>query len=148
MFALIQGKQSRSPLQSMLAWCRGWFQAKPESDFGCCAEAEIERMAKDMRMSASELRVLSRKGSKATDLLQQRMAALDLDPGEVARIEPAMFRDLQRVCSMCKAHRRCARDFAHGAPPRTWERYCPNTGTLAGLDRMPWGGTARVVARR
>jgi hypothetical protein len=141
MFALAQGRQSQSPLKSMLARCRSWFKGSSESDFGCCGEAEIGRMAKDLRMSASELRAVAKKGPKAADLLLRRMADLDLDPKEVAWLEPAAFRDLQRVCTMCKSHRRCAWDFARGAPPPTWERYCPNTGTLAALDGMPW--TAR-----
>jgi len=142
MFALAQGKQSQSSLKSMLAWCRGWFKRSSESDFECCGEAEIERIARDVRMSVSELRALARKGPKAADLLQRRMAALDLDPAEVARLEPAAFRDLQRVCGMCKSHRRCARDFAHDAPLPAWESYCPNAETLAALSAMPW------VARR
>jgi hypothetical protein len=61
-----------------------------------------------------------------------------LDPKEVARVEPAALRDLQRVCTLCKSHRRCAWDFAHGAPLPTWERYCPNAGTLTALNGMPW----------
>jgi hypothetical protein len=138
MFAVAQGRQSQSPRQSLLAWCRGWFKRSSESDFGCCAEAEIERMARDVRMSVSELRALAKKGPKAADLLQRRMTDLDLDPKEVARLEPAAFRDLQRVCAMCKSHRRCARDFAHGAPLPAWESYCPNAVTLAALSAMPW----------
>jgi hypothetical protein len=66
------------------------------------------------------------------------MAALDLDPNEVGRIESAAFRDLQRVCSLCKSHRRCARDFARNALIAAWEGYCPNTDTLAALNAMPW----------
>ena len=138
MFALAQGRRDRSPLKSMLAWCRAWFKRGSESDFGCCAEAEIERMARDVRLSVSELRALARKGPKAADLLQRRLAALGLDPTEVARLEPAAFRDLQRVCAMCKSHRRCARDFAHDAPLPAWESYCPNAETLAALSAMPW----------
>src|SRR5579859_4307526 len=138
MFALSQGRQRQSALGSMLERCRAWFKGGSESDFGCCGEAEIERMARDVRMSASELRAVAQKGPKAVDLLQRRLAALDLDPKEVARLEPAAYRDLQRVCILCKSHRRCAWDFAHGAPPPTWERYCPNTGTLAALNSMPW----------
>lgn len=133
-----QQTQGQSLLQSVLGWCLSWFKRKPESGFGCCAEAEIERMAKDLRMTASELRVMASKGPRAADLLAQRMAALDLDLKEVARLEPAALHDLQRVCTMCKAHRRCAWDFAHHAPPPTWERYCPNTSTLAALNGMPW----------
>src|SRR5215472_11453636 len=138
MFALAQGKQSQSSLKSMLAWCRGWFKRSSESDFECCGEAEIERIARDVRMSASELRALARKGPKAADLLQRRMAALDLDPKEVAWLEPAVSRDLQRVCSMCKSHRQCAWNFARRAPLSTWKSYCPNTGTLEALNGMPW----------
>lgn len=138
MFALSQGRQSQSVLGSILAWCRARFKESSESDFECCGEAEIERIASDIRMSASELRAMVRKGPKAADLLQRRMAALDLDPKEVARVEPAALRDLQRVCTLCKSHRRCAGDFAHGAPLPTWERYCPNAGTLTALNGMPW----------
>ncbi len=138
MSALAQEKRSRSPLQAIFAWCRGWFETDPQSEFGCCAEADIDRMAKDLRMSASELRALVRNGRESADLLLRRMAALDLDPNEVVRLEPATFRDMQRVCTMCKAHRRCARDFAHHAPQSTWESYCPNASTLAALNAMPW----------
>jgi len=138
MFALAQGRQSQSPLKSMLAWCRAWFRGSSALDFECCGEAEIERMARDVRMSVSELRAMARKGPKAADLLLRRMAALDLDPKEVARLEPAALRDLQRVCTMCKSHRRCASDFAHDAPLPAWESYCPNAGTLAALSAMPW----------
>jgi hypothetical protein len=138
MFTLAQGRQSQSPLKSLLAWCRAWFKRSSESDFGLCDEAEIERMARDIRMSAFELRAMAKKGPKAADLLLRRMADLDLDPKEVTRLEPAAFRDLQRVCTICKSHRRCAWDFARGASPPVWDRYCPNTGTLAALNGMPW----------
>src|SRR5215813_9957803 len=99
MFALSQGREGQSLLKSMLAWCRAWFKGGSESDFGCCGEAEIERIAKDVRMSISELRAVVRKGPKAADLLLRRMAALDLDPKEVTCLEPAALRDLQRVCT-------------------------------------------------
>jgi hypothetical protein len=138
MFAPTQGRPKQSSLQTLLAWCRAWLMEASESDFGCCDEAEIERMARDIRMSASELRAMAKKGPKAADLLLRRMADLDLDPKEVSWLEPAAFRDLQRVCTMCKSHRRCAWDFARGASPPVWDRYCPNTGTLAALNGLPW----------
>jgi hypothetical protein len=138
MFELAQGRPSQSPFKSMLARCRAWLKGSSESDFGCCGEVEIERIARDIRMSASELRAVARKGPKTADLLLRRMAALDLDPKEVARLEPAALRDLQRVCILCKSHRRCASDFAHDAPLPAWESYCPNADTLAALSAMPW----------
>jgi len=138
MFAPAQGRQSQSPLRSLLNWCRAWIERGAGSDFGCCDEGDIERMARDMRMSASELRAVSKRGPNAADLLQCRMAALDLDSKEVTRTEPAAMRDLQRVCTLCKSHKRCAWDFARRAPLAAWDRYCPNTGTLTALNGMPW----------
>ena len=44
-------------------------------------------MARDIRMSPSELRAVARRGTNSADLLPRRMAALDLDPNEVGRIE-------------------------------------------------------------
>lgn len=138
MSTLLHEKPSQSPLRKILEWCRARIKSGSESEFGCCYDAEIERMARDIRMSPSELRAVARRGTHSADLLPGRMAALDLDANEVGRIEGAAFRDLQRVCSLCKSHRRCARDFARNAPTAAWERYCPNTDTLAALNAMPW----------
>ena len=97
MFAVLQGRQSQSRLQSILNWCRAQIKAGATSEFGCCDETEIERMARDVRMSASELRAVAKRDPSAANLLLRRMAALDLDPNEVVRIEPAAVRDLQSV---------------------------------------------------
>jgi hypothetical protein len=136
MSTLLQEKPRQSSLRKILDWCRARLKSEPE--FGCCCDAEVEAMARDMRMSASELRAVVRRGSNSADLLLRRMSALDLDPNEVSRIESAAFRDLQRVCTLCKSRRRCARDFTRNAPSAAWEGYCPNTDTLTALNAMPW----------
>jgi len=66
------------------------------------------------------------------------MAALGLDPVEVSKIESQTFRDLQRVCSFCRSHRRCLRDLARDPGKPEWKDYCPNVETLMALDTMPW----------
>jgi hypothetical protein len=66
------------------------------------------------------------------------MAALDLDSKEVAAAELATFRDLQRVCTMCGSHGRCARELARDPGDAAWEEYCPNSATLKSLDTQPW----------
>lgn len=129
-------KPSQSLVRNFLDWCRA--QLKSESEFGCCCDAEIERMARDIRMSASEFRAAASRGPKSADLLMRRIAALDLDPNEVGGIEPAAFRDLQRVCTLCNSRRRCARDVARNAPTSAWDRYCPNSDTLAALSGTAW----------
>jgi len=95
-------------------------------------------MAKDTGVSPAELRRLVNLGEDSADLLVQRMAALDLDRGEVSATAPKTLQDLQRVCSFCKDHRRCALDLARDSADPAWKNYCPNVGTLLALDAMPW----------
>ena len=103
-----------------------------------CAEKEVESIARDNGISASDFRALVSLGPNASDLLERRMAVLDLDPVEVSEIAPQTFRDLQRVCSFCQSHRRCLRDLARDPGKPEWKDYCPNVETLMALDAMPW----------
>ena len=110
------------------------------AELACCGQHEVERLARDLGMSVSELRQLAGRGPEAADLLVRRMAVLDLDTNEVAATEPRMFQDLQRVCTLCESRRRCARDLTHDPDPadQAWEDYCPNVATLKLLNALPW----------
>jgi len=139
MTALSRDQEGRSTITAILRSCWDWVTGGSASELRCCGETEIERIAKDLQMSPAELRAVARQGPHAADLLLRRMAALDLDPAEVAEAGPQTFRDLQRTCSMCESKRRCARDLAHDsvADP-AWKDYCPNAETLSALNVMPW----------
>lgn len=138
MLDLSRGQNAWSPIAPIWRWCRDWIGQDSRLDPSCCPKEEIERMARDLRMPAAELLSASRRGPESADLLRRRLAALDLDPGEIARTEPGTLRDLQRACTMCASHRRCARDFAGSRTPVGWQNYCPNAATLTALDAMPW----------
>jgi hypothetical protein len=77
------------------------------------------------------------------DLLLMRMEALQLEPGEVRRIEPAVFHDLAEACSTCHRKDRCERDLAYisaGKVIHDWEEYCPNATILNAMRELPWFG--------
>ena len=132
-----QGRPSL--LNAISQWLRNWTRSRAESwEMQCCGAEDAEQIARDLGVSLPDLRRLARQGPDAADLLLKRMAALDLDRNEVARVEPQTFKDLQRVCTMCGSHRRCARDLARSAADPAWESYCPNLTTLKALDAMPW----------
>src|SRR5262249_55598505 len=76
-----------------------WKRHGDRSDLVNLADADVERVAKDLGMSVPDLRKLDR--GCAVLLLPKMMQALNLDPAAVARSEPAVYRDLQRVCAMC-----------------------------------------------
>jgi hypothetical protein len=128
----------RSPFDSISHWWQNWIRAPESSELRCCAESEVLQIARDLNVSVAELHTLARLGPHSSDLLLRRMAQLDLDRNEVARSEPATFQDLQRVCALCRYHRRCVRDLARDPSDPSWEGYCPNVATLKSLNAMPW----------
>ena len=128
---------SWSLTKAVLQWWRDWSRRSSALELKCCGEEEVERMAKDLGLSASELRSVAKLAPGSADLLLRRMAALDLDRKEVSQTEPRTFQDLQRVCSMCRSHRRCKRDLAHDAADPAWQDYCPNAATLMALNALP-----------
>jgi hypothetical protein len=132
-------RKSRSLIDVISEWWSSrTIRSSALSELECAGTAEVERIAKDVGVSAPELRNLISRGPDAANLLLLRMAALKLDRSEVARNEPAMFQDLQRVCSMCQSKRQCRRDLARGSPDPEWEDYCPNVATLKALDALLW----------
>ena len=140
--ALLHEHKAWSPLEAIAQWYRDWSQRRAAAELSCCGEEAIDRMAREVGLTAAELRQLAKMGPEAAGLLQRRMASLSLDPNEVGKIEPQTLHDLQRVCSLCQYHRRCARDLAHDAANPAWKNYCPNAATLAALNAEPW--TARA----
>ncbi|HML06903.1 MAG TPA: DUF6455 family protein [Xanthobacteraceae bacterium] len=138
MSALPGTQQSRSLVEAVLQWCRNWTSKNTVEQLKCCGAEEVERIAKDVGLSGTELRAFASLGPEAAELLLQRMAALDLDRNEISRTELLTFRDLQRICTMCQSHGRCARDLARDAADPAWKDYCPNAATLVALTELPW----------
>jgi hypothetical protein len=131
--------KSSSPVRDILHWCRGWTRPSASTELKCVGEEEVDRMARDIGMSASELRKVARRGPAAADLLLRRMTVLELDHHSVSRKERRTFQDLQRLCTLCASHRRCARDIASDPADPKWEEYCPNAGTLTALRTTALG---------
>lgn len=126
---------------------RQWVKTRSDlSELDAMGQDQKERIARDLGLSVSELRLLVRRGPDAADLLLRRMRALRLDPDETSRAEPALFRDLQRLCAMCESRGRCARDLAgKSAAPgnEDWRDYCPNVATLNMLSTLKAYSQAR-----
>jgi len=137
--SLLDVQKSCSALETIVQWYRDWIRMDALAEMN---RSEVERIARDIRVSASELRALASRGQEACDSLLYRMAALDLDQNEVCQIAPETFRDLQRVCAMCESHRRCARDLARDSDDSAWKDYCPSVATLMALDALPWASKA------
>ena len=99
--------------------------------------ANFDQIASDLRMSSADLEALVRQGPHAADELPKMLSALGIDQHDLARTEPLVLRDMERVCSMCISKRRCDRDLAAGTAAAHYEEYCGNAPTIDGLSQQP-----------
>ena len=126
-----QHKQS-SILSALGHWWQGHF--KNQSKLFELSNVEIENVARDLGLSASDLRALVSHGAGGANLLHRRMASLHLTPDELTRTEPALVTELERLCTLCRSRGQCADDLARNSADsacETWREYCPNVETLS-----------------
>ena len=95
--------------------------------------ANFGRIASELRMSSADLEALVRRGSHAADELPKMLKALGIDLEALARTEPLVLRDMERVCALCNHKRQCDRDLAAGTSAAHYEQYCGNAPTIDGL---------------
>lgn len=118
----------------LVRWWRNWIgnrSARAEMDR--LGSRELGIIAQDVGASKAELRALAGRWPDSADLLARRMAWLRLDPAEIARTDPAVSRDMNKLCSLCGSKRQCEHDLDRATINPSWRRYCPNFQTLAAL---------------
>jgi hypothetical protein len=140
MTALIPRRRRPVIVNVVARWWRNWTRARcNQFDLQDCNADEVKRIAQHLGISAAELRFIASYDPDRADLLRRRMAALHLEPGELARCEPITFRELQRRCTTCDSRGRCALDLADefaGPTWQAWRDYCPNATTLSMLSTL------------
>ena len=95
--------------------------------------SDFERIASDLRVSPGELDTLVDRGPHAADELPKLLKALGIDQTDLARTEPMVLRDMERVCALCHHKRECDRDLAAGTSAGHYEGYCLNAPTIGAL---------------
>jgi transcriptional regulator with XRE-family HTH domain len=95
--------------------------------------AEFDRIADDLRVTPADLDELVRQGPHAADKLPKMLKALGIDEAALARTQPLVLRDMERVCAMCNHKRECDRDLNAGTAAEHYEGYCLNAPTI---DRL------------
>jgi hypothetical protein len=98
--------------------------------------AEFARIAGDLQISPDDLDALVAKGPQAADELSRLLQALGIDEASLARAEPLVRRDMERVCALCGHKRECGHDLTVGTSAQQYEGYCPNAPTIAGLGEV------------
>ncbi|MBV9261598.1 MAG: hypothetical protein JO205_09530 [Pseudolabrys sp.] len=125
----------QATIKSVTNWVRRARHSRGE--FSEFSPEDVAAIARDLGMTAGELRQLAKQGPESSDLLLRRMALLHLDPHKLALDQPGTMHDLQKLCSLCTSHKRCQRDLLHDPDDTIWKGYCPNTDTLDALGKKP-----------
>ena len=97
--------------------------------------ADFDRIAGDLRVSPGVLDTLVRQGPHAADELPKMLKVLGIDEADLARTQPLVLRDMERVCALCANKRECDRDLAAGTAAEHYEGYCLNAPTIDSLER-------------
>lgn len=122
-------------MSTIIKRIRNWLAGMQDStELRRLDTVELERIADDVGLSPAELVTVVSRGPDAAALLPRRMEALHLDPNRVAARDLAVFRDMQRLCTLCTVKGRCERDLAEKPFDPSWEQYCPNAFTLRDLN--------------
>jgi hypothetical protein len=75
---------------------------------------ELEWIAREFGVTPADLDMLVRQGSHSADELPKMLKALGIDEADVWWAEPALLRDMERVCSFCERKRQCRHELAVG----------------------------------
>ena len=113
-------------------WLKHWQEL---SEIRRLNTTEFDRIANDLRVSPADLNELVRQGPHAADELPQLLKALGINEADLARIEPMILHDMERVCALCQNKRECDRDLAAGTSAEHYQGYCLNAPTIEQLGR-------------
>jgi hypothetical protein len=91
---------------------------------------QITAMARDLGITAVQLRELASKGPESTNLLKRLLMALDTDPKELEQIDPRVARDMLWMCFNCSEKSRCKHELSAGTAAQTFREFCPNALSL------------------
>jgi hypothetical protein len=91
---------------------------------------ELERVARELNVTPADLERLVRQSLHDANELPYTLTALGIDEAALRRAEPAILRDMERVCSFCTHKRRCHQELAAGTAATNYVEYCDNADSI------------------
>jgi transcriptional regulator with XRE-family HTH domain len=108
-----------------------WMKQRRElNELRQLSTAEFDRIAGELRVSPADLNQLVHQGPHAADELPELLKALGIDEPALARTQPLVLRDMERVCALCHDKGQCDRDLAAGTAAEHYRGYCLNASTI------------------
>jgi len=98
---------------------------------------QFDSIARDLRMTPADLDRFVCQGPHSADELPKLLKVLGIDEAALVRSEPAVLRDMERVCVSCGQKAQCRNDLEIGVSARDYEDYCLNAPTMNALRSSP-----------
>jgi uncharacterized protein YjiS (DUF1127 family) len=98
---------------------------------------DFARIVRDLSVSPAELDAVVRQGPHASDELPRLLKVLGIDEATLSRTQPALQRDMVRVCAACRQKALCNHDLDAGTLAQRYEEYCPNAPAIDELGQKP-----------
>jgi hypothetical protein len=128
--------RSLSLIERLMHQFGDWLKHRQElSEMHQLSTTELDRIASELQVSRTDLDELVRRGPHAADELPQLLEALGISESQLARVEPFVLHDMERVCALCGQKRECDRDLAVGTSAANYQDYCLNAPTINELSR-------------
>ena len=125
-------------LELVISTFADWLKHRREiNEMRQMENADLERIAGDLRISAGDLEELVRQGPHAADELPRLLKTLGIDESNLASAQPMLLRDMERVCALCGHKGQCDRDLVAGTSAEHHAEYCNNAPTIETLHETP-----------
>jgi transcriptional regulator with XRE-family HTH domain len=122
-------------LEQLIGTFAGWLNHRRElNELHQLDRAELDRIAGDLQVSSRALEELVEKGPRSADELMGLLKALGIDQAALAKTQPTVLRDMERVCALCQHKRECDQDIETGTAAERYQTYCPNASAIAELE--------------
>lgn len=121
-----------------LSWCaQAWSAAAQSEEIAMLDEETIRQIAKDCAIAPDDLLQLAKAGPHASDEMIEMMRLLNIDPGDVAALHPALYREMQLTCTKCGSKGRCRHDLRANVADDRFPGYCGNAANLNAMRADP-----------
>jgi hypothetical protein len=121
-------------VDSLIGLFADWLKHRRDVNEACgCDASEYARIAHELGVSTRDLDTLVKKGPHASDELPKMLSALGIDERAIARTQPMVLWDMERVCASCQHKQECNQDLAKGTAVQDYGDYCGNAATIDAL---------------
>ena len=127
-------KDREAALAAIAVWTMKYRYATGQRDDAMkCRPEDVARLARDLGVKPGELASLASNNPRSAALLEKMLRALGVEPGRLAKANPVIARDLERLCISCVSKERCMIELAAGSAAENFRDFCPNAFTLQAL---------------